>query len=211
MNYSQELREYHKERVREVIGINPRASERVIREILENHPTDPISLDRNYIRKIKAKVIESRKWRFNTALVEERLGEMQDRTESIISQMWLLLLDDRMNPKTRVDAAKTIIMAESKFWEAQLDAGVFEKHLGTVGFELNARSRPLELEKRIQILKAFESWGFKLPTEKQATVLAKEIASQPMKQIVAPIWRKDEKGIWVKITNDKSTVLATGK
>src|SRR5882724_2307975 len=111
MNYSQELREYHKERVREVIGINPRASERVIREILENHPTDPISLDRNYIRKIKAKVIESRKWRFNTALVEERLGEMQDRTESIISQMWLLLLDDRMNPKTRVDAAKTIIMA----------------------------------------------------------------------------------------------------
>lgn len=133
--YKDETQKYHIERVREVLVLNPRATERAIQTVLEQDASDPLKLNREYIRKLKKKIKGERQHRFDKKHINERLAELQDRTEGIIAQMWKILLDTEKSTLARVAAARTIIDAEQKLLEAQMDAGIFDRKLGTVDIE----------------------------------------------------------------------------
>lgn len=148
--------EYHVERVREVLALNPRAGKRVIREILAKDRDDPITLDADYILILKKKIEGERTHRFDFPKVEKRLAEMQDRTESVIAQMWRILLNQTMDERARVAAAKIIIEAELKFFDAQMAAGIFERKLGSLEVR---HTHELAPEHKALVLNVFANYG----------------------------------------------------
>lgn len=168
-NYKDETQEYHVERVREVLALNPRAGVRTIREVLEKDPENPVILNPHYILKLKKKIQGERKQRFSQALVDERLSEIQDRTEGVIAQMWRILLNPTMDERARVAAAKVIIDAEHKFFEAQMDAGIFERRLGSVEVR---HSHEFSIEHKTLILKVFSNYGIIKDAESPADARA---------------------------------------
>lgn len=155
---SKETREYHIERVREVIAINPRASARSIRAILESNSQDPLVLDRDYIGALLKKIRAERRVRFDRKIVEERLSEIQDQTEQVVQQLWLILLDTKQSAKNRIAAANGIVSADHKFWQAQLDAGIFERKLGTIDLEIQRRNKPIPAEVKEIMINAIRQW-----------------------------------------------------
>lgn len=160
-SFKDETVQYHKERVREVLVLKPNASMRAIREALEGDPRSPLTLDRHYIGKLVRKIHAERAQRYNTAIVESRLAEIQDRTQGVVEQMWRILLDGTADGKGRVMAGKVIIDAEHKLLEAQMNAGIFERKLGTVEVSHEHKLNP---DLAAPILRALRNYGIVNPT-----------------------------------------------
>lgn len=154
--YRDETQHYHRERVREVLALQPTASTRTIREALQADPNAPLTLDRSYLDNLRRKIEGERRHRYDRAEVAQRLAELQDRTETIIAQMWRILLKTTAEPAERIAAARTIIDAEHRFLEAQMNAGIFERNLGTLDV---AHTLQLTPEYRALILRAFANYG----------------------------------------------------
>lgn len=156
-NYAHDTIEYHKERIREVLALNARASLRAIQNILEGHETTPLKLSLVYIAKLKKKIEAERAHRFDHALVETHLAKVQERNETIISTMWSILLDPKQKGRDRVSAAQTIIKADFELYQALLDGGVFERKLGTIDLNATLRNRPIPAEVKDIMLKALKA------------------------------------------------------
>ncbi len=156
-SYAKDIEQYHKERVREVLALNPRATERSIQKLLEEHPDSALNLSRDYIRKLKRKIEGERAHRFDHAAVDKHIAQVQDRAETVISTMWTILLDQKQKGRDRVAAAQTIIKADIELWKALLDGGVFERKLGTLDLNANLRNRPVPPEVKEMMLKALQA------------------------------------------------------
>ena len=130
--YKNETRDYHKERIKEILALKPSVTVLAIQEALEKDPNRSIKLSHLYITKLKGKIMRERAVRYDRARVETRLAEIEDQTQSVITQLWKVLLDPRSKDVARVQAGKTIIDAHHKFLQAQMDAGIFERKLGTL-------------------------------------------------------------------------------
>lgn len=154
--YSEETQKYHIERVREVLALMPRAGVIAIEKVLQNDVENPLIINRNYILKLKKKIAAERKHRFDQTIVDERLAEMQDRKDSIQMQMWRIVLNQAADERVRVAAAKVIWDSEKDFFGSQMDAGIFERKLGTVKYEHEVK---IAEEQRILIVNAFKNYG----------------------------------------------------
>ncbi len=155
-SYGKELTEYHKERIKELLVLKPKVSLLSIREALQNDHKNPLLLDKDYIAIIIRKIRGERKHRYDREEVNERLAEIQDHSQSVIEQMWGVLLNPTADDRARVGAAKVIIDSEHKFLEAQMDMGVFERKLGTVDVE---HTHTLAPEVMLPILRALSNYG----------------------------------------------------
>lgn len=154
--YSKENEQRHMERVREVLALKPRAGAITISNILKGDPNDPLSLDPHYVIKLKKKIAGERKHRFNQALVDEHIAEMEDAINELVVRMWAIVLDSSIDERARVGAAKVIVDSKVKLFEAKMDAGIFERKLGT--FEVR-KTYELKAEQKILILNALENYG----------------------------------------------------
>ena len=163
---SQETKNTHKELERQVLATQPRASLRTIQDILakNNNP-----LDLAYISRLREKIKTERIKRYDVARVNTRIAEMQDNIEKLIEKLWEIILDDSVHltgnynigePKVsvsqKIKAAVAIIKAEKDLLDAQMDAGVFERKLGT--FETNFNVK-LEDSQRLKIINALKNYG----------------------------------------------------
>lgn len=159
--------QYHKSRVRDVLIINPTLSAEGIQRELKNSFIDPIKLDRQYIEKLVRKVKKERVTRLDRADVRARLSEMEDTFQAVRSQMWNILMDEGLNLVkggigARVTAGKVIIDSEKVFLESQMNAGVFDRKLGTIGIEASGRIdhiHKMDPELKAPILKALQNYG----------------------------------------------------
>jgi len=170
--YSDERTQFYKEKVRQALVFNPRASHREIREMLEKNPKNPITLAPDYIGKLVHKIRTERDRRQDFEHVGRRLSEIQDKTTLVTEQMWRILLSPTTEDKDKVAAGKVIIEGEHRLLEAQMDAGVFKRKLGTVDVEhQHEHTVTLKLpdEIKLPILRAFANYGiirntkYKLP------------------------------------------------
>ena len=189
-NYAQDMKQYHQERIREVLALNPRASVRAIYKLLESHPQSPLKLSHPYILKLRHKIEGEREHRFDHAAVEKHLATIQDRLETVVSQMWLLLLDEKTDGKVRVAAANTIIKADMDLWQAFLDGGVFERKLGTIDINARLRNRPIPEEVKSIMLKALKAHlgpGADTPKQIEAKVIEAETAPSNNATIITTI------------------------
>lgn len=160
--FRDETIQYHTERVREAVILFPRASAREVVELLSKSKTHPIVLDKEYVGKLMKKIKGERKHRYRVASFDIRVAEMEDRTQTVISQMWKILHDARNSDKARVMAAKTILDADKNLLDAQMDAGIYDRKLGKVGIDVkheHEHTVRLPDEIRIPILRALKNYG----------------------------------------------------
>jgi hypothetical protein len=161
--YSDTLKEYHKGRIRDVMILKPGVSVEGIRRVLEMSQDAPLTLDHRYISKLVQKIRDERETRMDRVRINARLAEMQDRYEAVTEQMWKILLDTSLNEVrggigARVQAAKTILEQEEKLLNAQMEAGVFERKIGTLAID-HQHTYVLPDEIRLPILQAFKNYG----------------------------------------------------
>ncbi len=162
---AKDTKEKHKELVRQIITAQPRATLQQIKEKLESKN---IITNIQYISTLRDKIRNERVVRYDTAKVNARLAEMQDRIEEVEKHLWEIILDTRLHltgsdigmpivtTSAKIKAALAIIKAEKDLLDAQMDAGVFERKLGT--FEANFNVK-LEDKQRQKIIAALENYG----------------------------------------------------
>lgn len=124
------------------------------------------ALDWRYVHKLKTKVHRTAIEQTDREKVIERVTEMKERYRLMLERLWRIVYytDDLkkegfMPPsyKDQINAINSIIRLDSIIFNAQLDAGIFERHIGTL--EVEKRSRPLPPELKAMMLKAFINWG----------------------------------------------------
>lgn len=158
-SHKDETKQYHRARIQEAMVLNPRASVKEIAELLE-YANPPLVLSREYVGKVIQKIYAERLIRYDRAHLNKRIAEMEDRTQSVIGQMWKLVLNPKNAAKERAQAAKVIIEADRNLLEAQMDAGIFDRKIGTVGIEhTHEHTLKLPEEIRTPILRAFKNYG----------------------------------------------------
>ncbi len=158
-SYSEQTIEYHKKRVQQIITIDPTATATAIQHALIESD-EPLKLERHYIGRLINKVRGEMLHRFDTAKAEERLSQIQNRNELVIREMMRILTNPITPSAERISAGRTIVETESRFFEMQQNAGLFERKLGTIDIQHHT----LLPERKILILRAFRNYGF-IPTD----------------------------------------------
>lgn len=149
------------ERIREVMAFNPRISVREIRQRLQDDHRDSITLTKEYILTLRNKINAERKFKMDTTKVTERIGQMQDTSAAVINEMVEMLLSPSVDPKDRINAGKVILAADKALFDAEMDAGVYERQLGSMTFKHKLLIEP---ERKAAIISALQNIGLIKPT-----------------------------------------------
>lgn len=156
--------------VREEIVVNPMISISRLRQNLKDrgimtfngNPIDPMYLGR-LVRKISRKIVrESDQVRIGERLnnTRERFRVMIDRLMKIAFWKAEYIRDGIWPPDNKdiVKALDTIQKMDLALLQAEMDAGVFERHLGSLDVEI-ARRRPIPDDKREAVWQVFQNFG----------------------------------------------------
>jgi predicted adenine nucleotide alpha hydrolase (AANH) superfamily ATPase len=149
-SYSKEAQAEHTELISSALAVQPRASLRTVQSMLEKVDRH---LNIHYISKIIKKVKAERIHRFDRSQVNERIAEMQDKTQAVQNEMWKIVYSKTAEDKDKVAAAKVIVTSERELFQSQLDAGIYTRKLGE--FSLDS----MEDEDTRQIMNAMENYG----------------------------------------------------
>lgn len=160
--YSDAKQEYHKSRIRDIMILKPSVSVEGIQRSLEQSEMDPIRLDREYIRKLIKKIQKERIVRIDRADIKQRIATMRETYELVSEQMWRILLDGTADGKGRVAAGKVIVDSQKILLEAEMNAGIYDRKLGTIALENTGKIEHihrLDPEIKAPIMKALENYG----------------------------------------------------
>lgn len=148
-----EQEEYYCERIRSILALNPRASLKKIGEALAQ---DNIKLGDKMVSRLRLKVVRERVFRYDVARVENRIAQMEDHYNELMKQAWRIVIGAR-SEATKIYAIATIAKMEKQLLEAQMDAGIYERRIGTL--DVNKRVRALAPELRASIVNALQKAG----------------------------------------------------
>lgn len=141
--------------------LKPDVSAQGIQNALEQSSLDPIRLDLTYIKKLVRKIGKERVLKLDRAEIKERLSVMRETYNLVAEQMWKILLDPN-DKKARVAAGKVIIDAQKNLLEAEMNAGIFDRKLGTLNLESGGQVEhihTLDPALKAPIMKALENYG----------------------------------------------------
>lgn len=158
---NKERERYYMERIRAILAFSPRLGAKAIRQQLQDDYQDSITLDPQYILKLKDKIQRQRKHMISITAVENRIAEMQDTAGAVVAQMVEILLSPSTAPKDRVAAGKLILEADKNLFQAEMDAGIFERNLGSLSLK---HKLVLDPERKSAIVLALTNLGVIKPT-----------------------------------------------
>jgi hypothetical protein len=164
-NYSKENQRYHQNRIRAVLVINPQASLREIKESLENSKTSPLPLHIDYLAKLRKKIDGERTNRHAGSGIAARISALQDKIHKINEQLWQIAASGTSGSRDKTAALKALAENDLKLLQAEMDAGIYDRKIGTVEIEAR-RNQPIDEEHQKKIEQAFEAWGFIQPEPK---------------------------------------------
>ncbi len=158
-----------KRAIRDVIVIDPLISIARLQDALfekgyKTHSNQ--SLDWDYVARLKNKVHRQSIENVNHQEVTERIAQLKERYRLVFERLVRIafysddMKKDGMPPpsyRDQITALREISKLDVAIFGAELDAGIFERHLGKL--EIEKRSRPLSPELKAQMLKAFANWG----------------------------------------------------
>lgn len=135
------------------------------------------TLDWHYVSKIVRKLAREAAFSADEQKIGERLAITKERYRLMVERLWRII-DYKWEyleqfglypPKTDeiIKAINTLMKLDLAILKAEMDAGIFERKLGTV--DLNVyRAAPLDPEKAKQIVQTFKRWGIdlNLPTQR---------------------------------------------
>lgn len=164
---SKEKQQYHRERIRAILIVRPKASITEVKQVLEESAEAPLALDRDYISAQMKKIISERTTRLSLANRNQRVAFVQDKKERIDAMLWSEATNTENSGRERIMALALLFKNELEMLQAEMDAGVFERHLGVIRREV----APLSPEQKTRILEAMIKWGIIKPkkTEHEPT------------------------------------------
>lgn len=128
-------------------------------------------LDWRYVSKLLRKLNREKALAVDMQKVNERLAETKERYRVITDKLWKIidwkieyLLEEGIGmPQTQdiVRAANTIVKLDLAILKAEMDAGIFDRKLGTVDVNMYRRIE-LNPDTAAIIAGAFRHWGVKL-------------------------------------------------
>jgi hypothetical protein len=123
-------------------------------------------LDWDYVKKLREKLHRQGIENVNRQQVVERVAEMKERCRVIYEQLIRIafytedMKKDGMpppSPRDRISALREMSKIDLAIFGVEMDAGIYERHLGTL--ELDKRNKPLPVEARELIRQAMINWG----------------------------------------------------
>jgi hypothetical protein len=132
---SKETQNYHQSRIRAVLVVDPQASLREIKDTLAKSPSAPINLDRDYISRLVKKIRAERAVRNDQVSIGRRISELQDKIKRIDGQLWAIAADRGAKDIAKVQALKALAENELKLLSAEMDAGIYDRKVGTLKVE----------------------------------------------------------------------------
>jgi hypothetical protein len=155
--FSKNAQEYHKSRIRTIMILRPDATIEEIRTALQESLDNPITLDRKYINKLREKIFRERA-RVNTNLNKTvRLRIIREKLQMVERRLWAEAMDPKNPGVVRVVALKAIGENEIKLLNAEMDAGIYDRQLGTLKEE--RRMLPLTEDTKKLVTAAMRNWG----------------------------------------------------
>ncbi len=155
--------------IRDIAVIDPIISTRKLQDALYEKgykTSNNTPLDWRYIHKLRTKVHRQVIEEADREKVTNRVSELKEKYRVLSERLIRIafysddLRKEGMPPpsiKDQIGAINTILRYDLALFNAQLDAGIFERHLGTL--EIEQRNRPLPPELKALMLKAFVNWG----------------------------------------------------
>lgn len=130
--YKEQTQEHHKEMVRQTLTMIPTAGVWKIKDTLA---ANGLILDATYILKLKKKIISERRLRVDRKKVEERIAEIEDKVTQVQTKLFEILMNSKTKDEAKIKAAEKIVNSEIRLLQAQMDAGIYERRLGTLKAE----------------------------------------------------------------------------
>jgi hypothetical protein len=125
-SYAKEKQDELMEMIREILVIKPKASCEKIKAVLAQNG---VSLDKNYINKLKNKIHAERALRYNNAAVNEAIAQFDDFIK-VMGKELLKIKKESTDEWARMEAVKLLVANYKALLNLQFDMGVFEKKLG---------------------------------------------------------------------------------
>lgn len=127
-------------------------------------------LDWRYVAKLLRKLERERALAVDQQKIQDRLAITKEKFRLMTERLWKII-DWRLDyieegigmPQTQdvIRAINTVVKLDLAILKAEMDAGIFDRKLGTLDVNLY-RAIPLEPEKAAQIAHAFQLWGINL-------------------------------------------------
>jgi hypothetical protein len=166
--------------IRDILAHDPLTSVQKLQRDLKTRgfkTANDNTLDWHYVSKIVRKLSREASLAVDQQKIQDRLAITKERYRVLVERLWRII-DYKWEyleqfglypPKTDeiIKAINTLVKLDLAILKAEMDAGIFERKLGSV--DLNVyRAAPLDPEKAIQIAEAFKRWGIdlNLPTQR---------------------------------------------
>lgn len=150
--YSKENEHYYTDRIRQALFVRPKAGALTVQRILEQDRQSPLHLHHDYINRLLRKIRKERASRARKKIGEE-IALMEDEFEWLREETIRILVGNT-EPGDKVRAIAQMWKMRLDLYNAKLDAGIFERHLG----EMVVEHRITQEQKTI-ILQAFANYG----------------------------------------------------
>lgn len=157
-NYADETKKYHESRIRSVMVFQPDASLRAIQEALQASKEAPMSLNLHYIAKLRDKILRERRIRNNNLNLGARLAYIQDQHKAVKVRLWKEATDPNNKDVARVMALDKLLKTELDLLNAEMDAGFYERKLGTLEHD-HTHTLTLDKDMLAPIILAFRNYG----------------------------------------------------
>ena len=163
-----------KRTIRDAIVIDPLISIEKLRDALydkgiRTYSNEPLHW--HYVAKMRDKIHRQAVESVNRQEVTERVAEMKERSRLIYEQLVRIafytdeMRKEGMPPpsvRERIQAFREMSRLDVAMFGVEMDAGIFNRHLGTL--EIDKRNKPLSVEARELIKQAMVNWGM-IPKE----------------------------------------------
>lgn len=124
-------------------------------------------IEENYLKKLIHKLNRQSQVECDQTEISERLGKTRERFALMIEKLFKIafwreeyLHEGYLIPKyqDQIKAMSAIAKMDLALLQAEMDAGVFERHLGTLDIDV-ARRKPIPENLRENAWKVFKNWG----------------------------------------------------
>jgi len=160
--------------IRDSIAIDPLISVSRLQDVLFNKGFKSANnqvLTWHYIAKLVRKINREASERADRQKVTERLSQSKERYRLVFDRLMRIafytedLKKEGMPPpsyRDQISALNSIVRLDIAILNAEMDAGIFERHIGTL--EVDKRNKPIPKEVKERIRQAMINWGM-MPEE----------------------------------------------
>jgi len=151
--YSKERVKYFKTLIKSILVMKPDASAIVVQETLENQQT-PIELDRKFINRLTKEIDNERTKNTNDLLLNTAIVKFLERIKETDKHAWAILTDKTTSKQDRLRAIAEIRKNGVSSFNVMFDAGVFDRKLGEVKYNMaDVMQAVEEIEAKEKLLK----------------------------------------------------------